>query len=225
MAKEVNGDFIPLINVMIGRWLGTWALVECQFGILLCRESMLIIMFLGMIFLAFINIFMCGMEHLVEVIMKKYVYYDTDIDGNEEYDIRGESYEILIRTCCRYSAVLYLKCMKPDLSVAVCLKPFEIQRPQNVPNDDWNHLPYCEKHYYKVCPELCEILLHAAGGIFEWLNGWGFENPDDPTFYRSDGTVFFTSEIHEGVCELVPRPDEDVQALLQAVNWLSGQDI
>ena len=157
--------------------------------------------------------------------MKKYVFYDTDIDGNEEYDIRGEAYRKLISTCCRYSAVLYLKHTRPDLKAIGQLKDFEIIKPQNIPEDPERIGPYCDKRYYSVRPELCDVLLNIADGIFEWLNGWGFKNPDDPIFYRSDGTVFFTSSIHEGVCAMMPRENEDVEELLQAVKWLSGEDM
>jgi len=157
--------------------------------------------------------------------MNKYVFYDTDIDGNEEYDICGEAYKILMRTCCQYSAVLYLKCRQPNLTIANRLKLYEIKKPQNIPEDSGQYFPYCEKRYYRVCPEVCEILICAANGIFEWLDGWGFKNPDDPTFYRNDGTVFFVSEVHEGVCAIMPRPEENVEALLESVNWLSGRNI
>lgn len=157
--------------------------------------------------------------------MEKYVFYDTDYEGNEEYDIRGEAYEQLIRICCQYSTVLYLKYMQPDLQAVDLLKSFEIEKPQNISEDPVIHLPYCDKRYYRVCPELCEVLLHVADGIFEWLSGWGFENPEDPTFYRSDGTVFFVSVVHNGFCALIPREDEDLGGLLQAVEWRTGDNI
>ena len=153
------------------------------------------------------------------LMMEKYVFFDTDIDGNEEYDIRGEAYKTLIRTCCEHSAVLYLKYTQPNLPIADQLKKYEINKPSNIPNDTVIYGPYCERHYFKVCPELCEILLNATEGIFEWLNGWGFQNPDDPTFYREDGSVFFASEIHNGLCVLIPNNGENVEELLRAATW------
>ena len=152
--------------------------------------------------------------------MRKYVFYDTDIEGNEEYDIRGASYELLMRTCCRYSSVLYLKYLAPNMQVYDKLKEFEIEKPQNIPDDPGVYMPFCDKRYYRVCPELCDALLRTANGIFEWLDGWGFHNPDDPVFYRSDGTVFFASEIHEGVCVLAPKENEDVTEVLSSVEWV-----
>jgi len=155
--------------------------------------------------------------------MDRYVFYDTDIEGYEEYDIRGEAYEKLIRLCCQYGAVLYLKFTHPDLSAYNSLKNFEIPKPQNIPDDPAQIGPYCDKRYFTVCPELCDILLHIAGGIFEWMSGRdNLKNPDDPTFYRADGTVFFASEIHEGVCVLAPRTGEDAADVLDAIDWITG---
>ena len=154
--------------------------------------------------------------------MKKYVFYDTDIEGNEEYDIREEAYETLMRTCCQYSSTLSVGYWRSDLKVFQALQAFEIEKPQNILAEQAYYAPDRQMRYYKVCPELCDVLLKAAGGIFEWIDGWGFHNPEDPIFYRSDGTVFFTSVIHDGVCAIMPRDDEDVEQLLGAVAWHTG---
>lgn len=156
--------------------------------------------------------------------MKIYAFYDTDIYGNEEYDIRGDSYEKLLRICCSNSSVLCLKFLFPDLIAADQLKAFEISKPKNITMIS-NSSCYCCVKFYRVCPELCDAMIGIAGGIFEWLCGWGFRNPDDPTFYRSDGTVFFVSEIHSGVCAIIPRKDECLEDILQVAPWLSGDDI
>ena len=79
------------------------------------------------------------------MIMKKYVFYDTDIYGNEEYDIRGESYKILMHTCCRYSSVLYLQYMEPGLKAYDELKKFEICKPQSISEDQVYYPIYCKK--------------------------------------------------------------------------------
>ena len=143
--------------------------------------------------------------------MNKYFFYDTDIYENEEYDIRGQDYENLIRTCCRYSAVLYLKYLEPNLQLYDKLKKFEITKPQNIPDDPSRYSPYCKKRYYTVCPELCSILLSSANGIFEWTSMWYLKHPDDPIFYRNDGTAFFASDIHNGSCAIMPREDENIE--------------
>lgn len=151
-----------------------------------------------------------------------YVFYDTDMYyGHEEYDIRGEAYKTLMRTCCQFSSVLSLKFMHPNIAAISKLHPFEIRKPDNIPENEALQNCYWDIRYYRACPALCDILISIADGIFEWLHGWGFKNPDDPIFYRSDGSVFFGSEIHEGVCVFNPKYGENVDDLLACVDWLT----
>ena len=157
--------------------------------------------------------------------MKKYVFYDADETGFEEYDIRGEAYELLMQTCFRYSSVISLEYMDTNMESCKKMQKFEIDKPTNMAVRHQHHGHHWQTKYYKLCPELCSILLDVAGGIFEWIDGWGFKNPEDPVFYRSDGTIFFDSVIHEGICAIMPREDEDVRELLQAVTWCTGDDI
>ena len=154
--------------------------------------------------------------------MKMYSFYATDLTGHAEYDIRGEAYRKLMETCCRYSSVLSLNFTRTDLAATKLLNDLEIKKPANIPSGFCRYNCLDSMHFFRVCPELCEILIHTVGGIFEWLNGWGFKNPDDPTFFRSDGTIFFASEIHEGVCIIVPREGEDVEDVLSSSNWMIG---
>ena len=42
-------------------------------------------------------------------IMSKYIFYDTDISGEKDYDIAGDDYVKLISICCKYSAYLSLR--------------------------------------------------------------------------------------------------------------------
>lgn len=68
--------------------------------------------------------------------------------------------------------------------------------------------------YYKACPEIKQWMLDAVGSIFEWIDGWGYKNPEDPYFYREDGSVLFFSSIHDLLLEVRYRDDEDVTRLL-----------
>jgi len=154
--------------------------------------------------------------------MEKYVFRDTDISGHEEYDIRGAEYAQLIQVCCRYSSTLSLIITKPDTEIVQKLGAFEISKPEQV-SFVYSHygrdFPVGER-FYRVCSELCELLIQLVGGIFEWIDGWGFQNPSDPVFYRENGSAFFTSTIHDGICELMPQTGENIASVIENPLWI-----
>lgn len=160
-------------------------------------------------------------------IMSIYIFYDTDCNGEEEYDISGEDYTTLIKTCCKYCNTLSLRITHPDTDFANVLDKFAVNKnnEKNIAyqhyygtNMDLNHIS--EIRYYEVCEELKEILLLASNSIFKWIYGWGYTNPEDPVFYRPDGSVFFYSIVHEGKCVLIPQVDEDVDSIILNEHWL-----
>jgi hypothetical protein len=53
--------------------------------------------------------------------------------------------------------------------------------------------------------------------MFAWT---GYIMPEDPTFYRPDGSIFFKSTTHEGELTLMPRGDEDVSNVLSSGRWI-----
>lgn len=150
----------------------------------------------------------------------QYIFRDTDIYGLAEYDICGNEYEVLIATCCKYSKTISLVITNLSNPIVEQLQQFRIMPPNNVtlsfPDYDRQIVDVA---YYKVCSALCEILITAVDSIFQWIDGWGYTNPNDPTFYREDGSVFFSSTIHDGICILVPRIEEDVTKIIQNPQW------
>ena len=155
--------------------------------------------------------------------MKEYYFYDNGIH-DEEYDIKGEAYKELLRLCFLYCETVSFYIENPGKT--------ELEQELEaylIPNEDAKFdrhaylyiYPYCSKRYrfYRVCPQLRDLMLNHTDSIFQWLDGWGFNNPADPAFYRSDGSVFFSSVIHEGQLKLTPREGEDITALLQLSVW------
>ncbi len=153
-----------------------------------------------------------------------YRFYDTDIYGNEEYDIVGEEYENLLKTCCKYSSVLSLKFFNKNIPYYRELEQYKIKSKTHNIEIFKNIVKQEEVVYYKTSPELCELLLKITDGIFKWIDGWGFKNPEDPCFYRDDGSAFFTSVIHEGVVKLTPRENEDVSKIISNPLWIPETD-
>lgn len=154
------------------------------------------------------------------MIFKKYKFYDTDILGEKEYDICGRDYKELIHICCKYSSTMSLIITNQNSDLLGKIKEYQITKNNNI-TFSFNHYDKNSTtiQYYQVCPQLCKILLNQTNSIFDWINGWGFSNPEDPTFYRQDGSVFFTSTIHDGECTLFVRDDENVENILSNTLW------
>ena len=151
--------------------------------------------------------------------MVKYIFRDTDDTGFEEYDICGEEYKNLIETCCKYSVFFSLIITDQNSDLYKKLKEFEVLKDDKI-NYKFDHYSddYAEIKYYKVCQKLCSVILENTNNIFCWINGWGFNNPEDPTFYRKDGSVFFTATTHDGICNLFVE-NEEVSHIVSNKLW------
>ena len=151
---------------------------------------------------------------------KIYKFYDTDITGLKEYNIIGEDYKNLIKMCCKYCTTLSLIATNANSHLLKELEIYEIEKSEKI-SFNFNHYGEISDKikYYSVSPELYRTIIKNTNDIFCWINGWNFENPEDPTFYREDGSVFFTSTIHEGTCTLFVK-GEDVSKIVNNSNWV-----
>lgn len=165
--------------------------------------------------------------------MDKYTFFDTNFFGdcNEDFDIAGEDYEKFLKTCFKYSSTFAFMVDGLNKKFIQANLPPELEK-FRIPLDAC--VLDASKHYwfklkkkefadsifcYRVCPELFPIVLNITDSIFKWIDGWGYKNPEDPAFFREDGSIFFNSTIHEGECYLYPRPDEDVSDILSIETW------
>ena len=158
--------------------------------------------------------------------MTRYVFYDTDVTGKEEYDIGGQDYATLIKICCKYCSTLSFRVSHTDTSFVEKLERFAVNRNNelhNVYEHYYGNNPkdneLIEIRYYKVNKELEEFLLSASNSVFDWIYGWGHTNPEDLAFYREDGSLFFYSTAHEGVCVLTPNANETVDEIVSNGLW------
>ena len=162
-----------------------------------------------------------------------YVFFDTDLlTGNEDYDIVGADYAELIQTCFRYSEYFSVW-FSPHVQWAEKLKPYEI----TVDPACFEYAPPRDSkpshiadiviylHFYRICPELYTILTDNIHSIWEWIDGWDFKNPENPHFYRADGTCFFMCNTHDGECFFYAREDEDVSVVVNKEHWYREQDL
>lgn len=155
---------------------------------------------------------------------KIYKFYDSDDTGFEEYNIIGSDYKKLIEICCKYCKTLSLIITNPQSELFKKLETFEVKKSKNI---SFEYTHYDKRigfiKYYKVTPELYNTIIDNTDEIFCWINGWGFSNPEDPTFYREDGSVLFTSTIHDGECTLMVK-NEDVSEIVSDPNWLLAKE-
>ena len=156
----------------------------------------------------------------------KYIFQDTDLTGECEYDITADGYFDLLSICFRYCSSISFRVAKSIASDPLLKKlaPFRIPIERYVFDaySHYDHLNDCvyEIHHYRLCPESREIISCVAQSIFSWIFGWGYKNPEDPVFYRKDGSSLFSSVIHEGICALSTREDEDVSNIVSQPNWI-----
>lgn len=146
-----------------------------------------------------------------------YYFYDTDETGTAEYDLRGDAYQELLELCGKYcTTVSFLdrtRSKRWDAIEACC-----------IPIPDYVSAVY-RRHYalddeaqsvqcFRVTDEVLRCLADHADGVFDRNCG-----VEDPSFFREDGTTFYTCVSHEGECILTPRDSEDVEALISNRPW------
>lgn len=172
-----------------------------------------------------------------------YTAYDreeTFIDGKydcEDYDIDGEEYQTLIERCFKYSSCFSLIFRPANKGIQYPVK-LRYEKQKELPEYDKYIIKSVisgkwagteteligELRYYRCCKETLEMLYKFSDSIFgfEFVFGNHF-NPEDPCFYRPDGTVLFASQIHEGECYLFPREDEDFDDVLESIPWFKKE--
>lgn len=162
--------------------------------------------------------------------MALYKFYDTDVTGTELYDISGARYRQLLEVCFRYctsvAMCLYVDANVDLLAMESCSLPVTSRVRQQYTHygrfteDDYNHNHTYRLVHYALEPEVKRFLLSHTDGIFKWTYAWENENPDDLSFFRPDGTAFFSSVVHEGECTLSPIEGEDVSDILHDPRWI-----
>lgn len=151
----------------------------------------------------------------------KFTYYDSDIfTGEGDFDITGSNYEELLNLCFKYSDVMSFLIYDSNTSYLKDLEKFKIRRPQSIIGSFEEQRTIENYQYYKVCEGLKTLMRTISGSIFQFIHAWGYTNPEDPTFYRADGSVFFYLIGHEGECSFLPRDNEDISKILSMGHWV-----
>lgn len=157
--------------------------------------------------------------------MNVYKFYDTDPTGFADYDIKGSAYSTLLETCFQYCSAVSMRIASAQVVLPTVFERFRLPLTDNV--------LYAYRHYYgdnltrlhkearlfTLSPQIMAEIMNITDSVFKWINGWGYKNPEDPVFYRKDGSIFFSSIIHEGECTLTPRQCENISHIVSQGNW------
>lgn len=151
--------------------------------------------------------------------MTEYRFYDTDASGSAEYDIAGAEYLALLQKCFEYCVSLSFYVRSADVSSPSCLEPYRLPLTQSVIGNHQQYPGSGQIHHYQLSQDSLRCILSITDSIFKWIDGWGQHNPEDPIFYRADGSIFLSACIHEGKISLFPHHNEDVSSIIQNPLW------
>lgn len=100
------------------------------------------------------------------------------------------------------------------------IKPYktEIGMPDDVTG--FTTSEYFERRFFK-CNDTSRNYMHdITDDLFALVNINELKNkPEDLIFYREDGSVFFWSMLHEGLCIISCRENEDVKDVVSRRGW------
>lgn len=147
-----------------------------------------------------------------------YCFSDYDDMLEKDYAIKGEAYTQMIDVCFRYAAMFSLTTTKNHPAMIS-------EAPQSIFSQ-----PHIEKkvsggsrdtvHFFHCSEQAKRFLLTFSDDLFLWVDYEKPHRPEDLVFYREDGSVFFWSETHEGVCALINRENEDVSTVVSQPGWV-----
>ncbi|MBE6039154.1 MAG: hypothetical protein E7218_08180 [Anaerofustis stercorihominis] len=160
----------------------------------------------------------------------RYDFYDTDCTGYEEYDIRDEDYKKLIDICFKYCFSVAFRIWDDGITIPENLKKYNLPVDENVVSGyphyykELNEITREQLVHFKLSEDIRSYMCTTTNSIWGWINSSEYTNLEDPVFFRSDGSIFFHSVIHDGVCSLYPNVTEDVKSIVASGLWFLSED-
>lgn len=148
------------------------------------------------------------------------IYYFLDYDPKTymEFDISGVEYKKLIDECFKYCDHFTLLFKNKNAPYTIEPYKIEVRKPDDICG--FYTSEYFERRFFKCTDETKLFMLNLTKNLFDLVND-DMEKyiPEDPIFYRKDGTAFFWSMTHEGVCVLSATGTEDISSVISAKGW------
>lgn len=157
-----------------------------------------------------------------------------------EENITGDDYHTLLRLCGDFcSFVSFSYPVEHEVAERFkALEAYEIPVPRALFADNNG---FCEtlyergmgdsitayRRFFRLCPKMIELMITLADASSAWCAyspgsadvEWC---PEDPIFFREDGSAFFFDYAGEGLLLLYPRGGEDVSGILSLGKWQKG---
>ena len=157
-----------------------------------------------------------------------YLFFDHDGRGDEipcaDYD-----FELLLNICFQYSEYVSFIVEESDFARYPELISYTVNEERDQLLEAYNmHVRYSRESavsFFYCSEEFKKLILSISKDLWSFIHAWGFANPEDPTFYRRDGSVFFSAIVHEGEAVLYPRKSEDISAFLDRIQWYENSEL
>jgi len=158
--------------------------------------------------------------------MRKYYHYNCNTE-NDEDTIKGNELELLWDVCFKYSEFFSVSFIEPAESINFFHEfqknAIEVRKTNEWPGTRLITIPpNLYAPYVAILPcndETRRLISLVSNNLIEFVNCWGLKNPEDPAFYRKDGTPFFSTTIHEGYFAINADENEDISEILSKRVW------
>lgn len=171
--------------------------------------------------------------------MNVYKFYNPSLFGYQDFPIQGSLFNELLDLCSQYCCTLSLQFYSRDVRLYEAFLNYRIPKPKEIPftgkGDEGDFYDECSESgstpeimYFRVCSKILRLMHMVSDNLFEWcapVDYFGHNNPENPTFYREDGSVFFTAITHEEECSLMPRCYENVSHILNSAPWVIAGEL
>lgn len=149
-----------------------------------------------------------------EISMKQYSFFSRDYFNNSGYfPISEEHYLSVLQHCFRYGKYLSLIVYRDNSPFVEELEQWSVPPFQT---ECLNHQDM--RRFYVACAQVQKII--SAYNLLDYDEIFRENYPEDPVFFRADGSVFFECIVHEGEYHFYPQGDEDIANILKFGHWM-----